>query len=196
MSAQYTRRFAFVAFASVVCIGLLVQSAAACDQGTLSRLANGVSIAGLPQSNARPAILAAMGSSSPAPVPSAAPGMVGLWLVQLYYQGNLYDEYFDTWHSDGNELFIDATNPALDNVCQGLWKQMSPLTYKLKHVSWNFDPSGNPVGWADFHAVVQMSKDGNSFTGTEDVYIYDLNGNQVDKFEGGVLQATRIKIDF
>ena len=51
-------------------------------------------------------------------------------------------------------------------------------------------------GSAIFHDVVQLSADGNSFTGSENVYIYDLNGNLVAEYDGDVLQATRITVDF
>ena len=73
---------------------------------------------------------------------------------------------------------------------------MSPNTYKLKHVAWWFDNSGNLLGWGVFHDVIQLGADGNSFTGTEHIYLYDTNGILLGEQDGDVLKATRIAVDF
>ncbi len=104
-------------------------------------------------------------------------GVVGLWQVTDTYQGQPVDLYCDSWHADGNELFIDATNPAADNVCQGIWTATNGTTYKLKHMSWYFDDMGNVQGYVVFHDVVQLGSDKNTFSGSENVYVYDLKGN-------------------
>jgi len=127
---------------------------------------------------------------------TAAKTIVGMWDVKDYYQGQLVDEYFDTWHSDGNELFIDASNPIEDNVCQGIWMATGTRTYKLKHESWYFDTTGTLLGWAIFHDTATLSTDGNSWTGTEEILVYDLYGNLLFDITGDELQATRIVIDF
>src|SRR5271167_1070833 len=131
MLNQTVRNITLAFVVTLVTAGLFVQSAAACDRDKLNRLAQGTSLAALAQSNARPGIAIAGTSAS-----AEGTGITGLWDVRDYAQGYLIDEYFDTWHSDGNELFVDATNPAQDNVCQGIWKQVSPTSFKLKHVSW------------------------------------------------------------
>lgn len=181
-----------VPLAAVACCNLLVQSAAACDKNKLAKLINGTPMAKPAQSSApvvAPKILGGAGLSKPG-------SMVGLWSVTDYIGGQPAFSYFDTWNSDGNEFFIDNTNPADDNVCQGVWVQTSINTYKLKHVSFTFDDSGNQNGTAVFHDVVTISADGNSFTGTEDVFIYDLGGNLIGQYVGDQLQATRLKVDF
>jgi len=127
---------------------------------------------------------------------TAAATMTGLWHVKDYYQGDLIDEYFDTWHSDGNELFIDATNPAADNVCQGIWVPAGSLTFKLKHMSWYFDDSGNVLGYVVFQDLVTLAGDGNSWHGSENVYVYDMDGNLQGEYLGDELHATRITVDF
>ena len=192
MLGNTTRLRLLVLLAAVACCNLFVQSAAACDKNKLATLMKGTSH-NQPARNTAPAtppkVLAATGSSKPA-------GMVGLWSVTDYVDGQPFAAYFDTWNSDGNEFFIDNGNPADDNVCQGTWVQTSINSYKLKHVSFTFDDSGNQNGTAIFHDVITISTDGNSYTGTEDVYIYDLGGNLVAQYIGDQLQATRIKVDF
>jgi hypothetical protein len=184
------RMLVFVAVAAS--FTLFVQSASACDRDKLARLASGASQAAHIKTSTTDAAKQVAGSGMPKP----AQGMIGLWQVTDFYQGQVFDQYFDTWNADGNEFFIDNTNPAADNVCQGIWKQVSVNAFKLKHVSWTFDSTGTVNGTAIFHDVVQVSADGNSFTGTENVLIYDLNGVLVAEYDGDVLQATRITVDF
>lgn len=181
-----------VLLAAVACCNLFVQSAAACDKNKLARLINGTPLTKPAQSGAAtsaPKVAAGTGSSKTA-------SMVGLWSVTDSVDGQPFYSYFDTWNSDGNEFFIDNTNPAEDNVCQGVWVQTSVNVYKLKHISFTFDDSGNQNGTAVFHDVVTVSADGNSFTGTENVYVYDLNGDLIGQYLGDQLQATRISVDF
>jgi len=181
-----------VLLAAVACCNLLVPSAAACDKNKLERLLNGSSPAKQTRTTAPPLNLKRLGG----PALGGPSTMVGLWSVTDYVGGEPIYTYFDTWNSDGNEFFIDNTNPADDNVCQGVWVQISVNTYKLKHLSFTFDDNGNQNGTAIFHDVVTLSADGNSFTGTENVYVYDLGGNLVGEYLGDQLQATRIRVDF
>jgi hypothetical protein len=50
--------------------------------------------------------------------------------------------------------------------------------------------------WVIFHDLVQLGSDNNSFTGTEDVFVHDVNGNLLAEYDVDVLQATRITVDF
>jgi len=179
-----------VLVAAAACVSTLAPSAAACDRDKLARLASGGSLAANATNSAGYSPSAGAGLQGP------SNSIVGLWHVKDYAGDQLVDETFDTWHADGNELFIDATNPAFDNVCQGIWKQVSATTMKLKHISWIFDDNGNVSGTAVFHDWVTLSADGNSFNGTENVYVYDLDGNLIGEYDGDVLQATRITVDF
>ncbi len=181
--------FSLVA-AAAFCL-MFADRASACDKDKLQRLSSRTFLSG--EAKTSVAFAAALGRDSGEE--SNAP-ITGLWNVTDTNGGQVVDRYFDSWHADGNELFIDATPPALDNVCQGIWKQVGRRTYKLKHVSWTFDQNGNNTGTAIFHDVVHISRDGQSFTGTEDVYLFDLNNNPVASFLGDELKATRITVDF
>ena len=179
--------------AAVACFSLFAQSAAACDRTHLLSQMKGIQQKSGITSALKvppPAI------SAPAPDQTGRSGIVGMWQVTASYQGQVVDVFFDTWHTDGNELFIDATNPIEDNVCQGIWTAVSASSYKLKHESWYFDETGTLQGWAIFRGHIQLGPDGNSYTGTENVYIYDTNGNLVVEYDDTLLQATRISVDF
>jgi hypothetical protein len=58
------------------------------------------------------------------------------------------DQAFETFTSDGNELMIDTTPPALDNVCNGVWANVGHRKYRIKHPSWTFAPDGSLTGTA------------------------------------------------
>jgi hypothetical protein len=182
--------FSLVAVAAFC--SLFADPAAACDKGKLQRLLSGTFLSAQAKTSAANVASAVANTSTE----KSAPKMHGLWNVTDTYQGQVVDMYFDSWHADGNELFIDATPPALDNVCQGIWKQVGHRTFKLKHVSWTFDQNGNVTGTMIFHDVVHLARDGNSFTGSENVFLYDLTGDLTNSFLGDVLQATRITVDF
>ena len=194
----------FVILAMAALCGSLSQNAAACDHGKILQSARAGVVKTMPRVQAGALMRSLDGSQSQA---GAASGITGLWDVTDTYQGQVVDEYFDTWVSDGNEFFIDATNPAADNVCQGTWLQFAGssdsstrtderLIYKLKHVSWTFDSSGNLNGSAVFHDVIELSTDAQTFTGVENVYLYDLDGTLIDEFLGDSLKGTRIHVDF
>ena len=79
--------------------------------------------------------------------------IVGLWHTTFVSGGLVWDEAFEQWHSDGTELAIDnAVPPLLGNVCVGVYKQSGPRTFKLRHVTWNWDPKRRTVG-RDFSVV-------------------------------------------
>jgi len=196
-----------VCFAAAGLCGLFQPSAGACDHGKIIQSARGAMVAksSAPSSTAH-SEQAAKGGSTESATPeasSAAPTITGLWDVTDYYQGELIDEYFDTWVSDGNEFFIDGTNPIEGNVCQGTWipagltfsQPASSRTFKLKHVAWGFDDQGNLQYRAIFHDTITMSADGQSFTGTENVYLYYLDGS-TEEYLGDTLHGKRISVDF
>ena len=67
-----------------------------------------------------------------------------------------------------------------------------PAHLTLKHVTWNFDTSGNLSGSGVFYQTLHLSTDGNSYTGTVESFFYDLSGNLTGQFSG-TIEATRIK---
>ena len=121
--------------------------------------------------------------------------IVGLWDTKFFDNtGALIDEGYETFTSDGQELLVDTSPPAIDNVCNGLWIQTGTI-FKLKHVAWDFDNSGNLVGRYVFHITITLDPKGNSFSGTAILFQYDLSGNLVFHASGTV-KGTRITVDF
>lgn len=126
---------------------------------------------------------------------NADPSIVGLWKTTFTSGGQVVDEGFDQWSSDGTEVLNDDPPPQTGNVCLGVYVKSALSTYKLKHPSWTFDASGNVNGTAIIRELVSMGRGGNTYSGTYTIDVYDLDGNHLTQF-GGTIAATRITVDF
>jgi len=125
-------------------------------------------------------------------VPANPPTIVGLWDVQFFGGGQLLFETYDMWHADGTEIEVDASNPILGNVCNGVYVQTGAITYRLTHPSWVFDANGNLTNTVMIREVVTLDLNGQKYSGTFTVDYFDLNGKLVEHDEG-TLKATRVK---
>jgi len=143
----------------------------------------------------RPAMASAAALAAPGVsgiTPAGPASIVGLWNITFFADGQPFDYGFDVFYADGNELLNDVTPTIEGNICVGVWQQIAPRTYTLKHVTWNFDTSGNLSGSGVFYQTLHLSTDGNSYTGTVESIFYDLSGNLTGQF-AGTIEATRIK---
>jgi hypothetical protein len=123
--------------------------------------------------------------------------IVGLWHVTyLLPDGSFFFQSFDQFHSDGNEFEGAALGPGA--FCQGTWKQTGPGIVQLFHVGWNFDLSGNLIGYFTETQTEKLSGDGKSYRGTFDLKNFDLNGNPDPNLGevSGILTGTRITDSF
>jgi hypothetical protein len=120
--------------------------------------------------------------------------IVGMWNITFTSGGQVVDQGFDVWHSDGTEVLNDNPPPSTGNVCLGIWQQTGRFTFKLKHPSWTYDNNGNLTGIATIREQVTLDSNGNRFKGTFTVDVADLNGNPILHLEGTV-SATRITVD-
>ena len=141
----------------------------------------------LPMSTARPRAVE--------PNAGAEPSIVGLWNTSFLAGGQLVDEGFDMWTSDGLEVLNDFPPPLSGNVCVGVWSRTAPFTYQLNHPSWLFDPSGqNLAGTAFIREKVTLDACGNSFSGKATLDLYDLTGKLTMHLDADV-QSVRITSD-
>lgn len=174
-----TRQLCF-AIACVSAIG--VHSAQACDRGR--RI---ISHASTTVTATLPAFL---GDTEWAPVHE--PTAVGLW--QATFNGDDGSQFvgFETIYADGNELLIDNSAPATDNVCSGVWEQTGPRSYLINHPSWDFDTSGNLIDIVVLTDTITVDPRGNKYSGTETVTVYDPTLTNVVYQVSGTVKATRI----
>lgn len=102
--------------------------------------------------------------------------IVGTWHVVYTAGGAPSGEAFIQWHSDGTE-WENINYPVLDgNICMGSWKQINANTVARNHYGWLFD-AGLVSGWFNETETDVLSKDGNSYSGTNEIKFYDSSGN-------------------
>ena len=130
----------------------------------------------------------------PTPMPRAdGPPIVGLWHVVFFADPNyttpLGLETYKQWHSDGLEF--ESANASQGAVCVGTWKQMASNMVSLYHVGWTY---GDPPGTYRFVETETdtVSLDRNSYDGTIEQTLYDMDGNQVGDPELAYIHATRL----
>ena len=117
---------------------------------------------------------------------------VGLWESTFTGQDGSTYVGFESIYADGNELLIDNSAPATDNVCSGVWEQTGPRTYTINHPSWDFDASGNLIGIVVLTETIVVDPKGNKYTGTGTVTVYDPSLSTIVYQVSGTLTAARI----
>ncbi|MGH9615714.1 MAG: hypothetical protein ACRD28_03150 [Acidobacteriaceae bacterium] len=139
------------------------------------------------------------------------PSIVGMWHVIFTAKtqngetiptagGAVIDNSVVVWHRDGTEIMNSSRSAQDGNFCLGVWERTGQRSYLLNHIPWQgnvYDPTapvgsvGNPQAGAQIIERVQLSPDGNSYSGTFNLRAYDTSGNVYVWFTG-VLSAKRI----
>lgn len=125
--------------------------------------------------------------------------IVGLWRV-AFFVGDGPDiayEGFQQWHAGGTETMVDnGVPPAFGNVCVGVWKQSGPRTFKLRHVTFNWDEHGKSTGTFQVLITVRLNASGNGYSGTYSADSFDLQGNVIPELHAeGRLRGLRLSVD-
>jgi hypothetical protein len=128
-------------------------------------------------------------------------GIVGFWRVTLTSKGNTglgipdgaqLDHGFAQWHSDGTEIMNSNRQPSTGSFCLGVWKKVGPSKYVLNHFAMGFDDTIHQ-SYSNIREEVVLSQDGDSFSGTFTIAIYDLAGNPGPVITGEIT-GTRVKV--
>jgi hypothetical protein len=106
--------------------------------------------------------------------------LVGMWTVKFFVAGQTWDVAIEQFYADGNEMTNDiAVPPGVGNICWGAWERVSDRVYKLKHIGWSFDANGAYAGRFDLTAKIELSRDGDRFSGKSEADQEDLSGNPI-----------------
>lgn len=118
--------------------------------------------------------------------------IVGTWHVTYTTaEGAPAGEAFIQWHDDGTE-WENINFPILGgNICMGSWKAVGTNRFFRNHYGWLY-MSGLLSGYFNETETDTLSPDGNSYTGTNEMQVYDLSGNPVGDVATGRVSATRI----
>jgi len=128
--------------------------------------------------------------------------IVGMWRITFTSKGNqafgipdgaTLDKGFAQWHSDGTEIMNSNRQPSTGSFCLGTWKKIGGAKYRLNHFALGFD-DGVHLGYTNIREEVALSPDGNSFSGSLIIAIYDGQGNAGPVLQG-VVTATRVKVN-
>jgi hypothetical protein len=124
--------------------------------------------------------------------------IVGFWHVLFISEGQVFDEGYDQWHSDGLEILNDTAPPQPANgtgtICLGVYKKTGPRTYKSRHPFWSFDATGTLVGTGVILESLIVDQSSKHYSGSFEWITYDLRGN-VTSDTKGELKAERITAD-
>ena len=124
--------------------------------------------------------------------------IVGLWTVTFNSNGQVFDQGYDQWHSDGTEILNDIAPPQPANgagtICLGVYKKTGPRSFKLVHPGFVFDSNGNLAANALFVENVTVDANGKSYRGTFTFLEYDLSGNLTFQADGDLV-AERVTAD-
>jgi hypothetical protein len=125
--------------------------------------------------------------------------IVGLWKT-TFLAGDGPDvlyEGFQQWHTGGTELMVDnGVPPAFGNVCVGVWKQIGSRTYRLRHVTFNWDEQGRSTGTFVMQMTVTLDRRGNRYTGKYVSDSFDLAGIVIPELHvEGVVRSVRITVE-
>lgn len=184
--------------AVLACLGLGLAGRAQADCGIAANrftVLPRVSVASMPEGMSVKKDIAAPAAFDPGDVSNGDPSIVGLWKTTFTSGGQVVDEGFDLWNSDGTEVLNDDPPPQTGNVCLGLFVKSALSTYKLKHPSWTYDANGNLTGTAIIRELIFMGPGGDTYHGTFTIDLFDLDGKHLTQF-GGTISATRITVDF
>jgi hypothetical protein len=145
-------------------------------------------------------------------------GIVGTWKVTFVSDGVSPNPVpagittdFGTvqWHNDGTEIMISGGRPpSTGDVCMGVWEQIGPFTYKLKHLAlaWASEdtpPSmGGPgptpaqfIGPAIISETVTLDKSRASYQGPFTLDQYNADESAVLVHLSGTVTGTRLTVN-
>jgi hypothetical protein len=119
----------------------------------------------------------------------ASKDIVGTWQVAYTVEGSPFADAFIQWHDDGTEWENINLPISGGNICMGEWVAGAKKTFSRTHIGWLYT-DGTVSGYFTETETDKLSKDGNSYAGTNEQKIYDLDGNlQADVT--GTSSATR-----
>jgi hypothetical protein len=133
--------------------------------------------------------------------------IVGMWNITFSALGNstrnppipdgaVVDFGYSIWHSDGTEFLNSGSRPpATQNFCLGVWTRTGYSTFQLNHFALSYDQtSGAMNGRVQIQETITLSPDGNSYTGTFTIDVYDPNGKIKEDHVQGTVTAKRVTI--
>lgn len=77
----------------------------------------------------------------------------------------------------GTAQAVTTANPAAQSAQVGVWSPAPKGQFQVAFKVFQFNGSGNNIGWTVVRNTVAVSEDGNQYAGSGQATVYDLNGN-------------------
>jgi hypothetical protein len=106
----------------------------------------------------------------------ASKDIVGTWHATYTVEGNYFADAFIQWHDDGTEWENIDLPISGGNICMGEWVAGAKKTFTRTHIGWLYT-DGTVSGYFTETETDKIAKDGNSYAGTNEQKVYDLDGN-------------------
>jgi len=120
--------------------------------------------------------------------------IVGLWHIRFQVGDQTIQEAFQIWNTGGTEVHNPNVDPRSGSICLGVWKEAAPRTFKLTHLVWSYDVSGNFLGTINLTETLVLGDKGTSHNGSFTLDFYDPSGNFLFEVPGTVV-GERISIN-
>ncbi len=105
----------------------------------------------------------------------ASQAIVGTWYVVYTVEDNPFANAYIQWHDDGTEWENIDLPISGGNICMGEWTYWGKKTFSRDHIGWLYT-DGTVSGYFIETETDKLAKDGNSYAGTNEQKVYDLNG--------------------
>ena len=120
--------------------------------------------------------------TSATPDSYASRKIVGTWVATYTVEGQPFAQAFIQWHDDGTE-WEDINLPLSGgNVCVGSWVSVDRKDVSRNHIGWLYT-NGDLSGYFTETETDHLDT-ADSYSGTNDQKIFDLNGNVLAEVTG------------
>jgi len=126
------------------------------------------------------------------PAFAGPPKLQGAWEVAVTFDAGGGEDILASYHRGGTMTLTGPSN--LSSDAHGVWERTGPRTYSTRSVIFAYGPNGTLVGKVRATSEVEVSLDGNSYTGVFRAEVRDLGGNLL-LVNTGTETGTRITLD-
>lgn len=172
-----------VAALSVLVVASSVTAMASCGDSLNAMAAAAASVRSQPLGS----LSSVQNGSGAASDNTVNPSIVGLWHIRFQVGDQTIQEAFQIWNAGGTEVHNPNVDPRSGNICLGAWKEAAPRTFKLTHLVWSYDTSGNFLGTINLNETLVLGDRGNTHNGSFTLDFYDPLGNFMFEVPGSVI---------
>lgn len=120
------------------------------------------------------------------------PKLEGAWEVAVTFDVGGGEDILASYHRGGTLVLTGPSN--LSGDAHGVWERTGPRTYATRSVIFAYGPDGNLAAKVHASSEIEVSLDGNSYTGAFRGEVRALDGTLIE-VNTGTETGTRITLD-